>query len=187
VRGEGEAVVSIMKLFESRKERGGAGAETEAVRTIVRALDRIEPDRARFLAAFAYLLGRVARADLKIGDDEVRAIEGLIIEREGLDPTQAILVVQMAKTQNVLFGGTENYLVAREFNTIATREQKLGLLQCLFAVSASDDSISVVEDNEIRRISKELRLTHREFIQARRAYRDHLAVLRKHSPGHHVP
>ena len=85
----------------------------------------------------------------------------------------------MAKSQNLLFGGTENYLVTRELNRIASREQKLALLDCLFAVSAADESISTVEDNVIRQIAAELRLEHREFIEVRSRFRDHLAVLKK--------
>jgi uncharacterized tellurite resistance protein B-like protein len=180
-------VVSIMKFIRfmeggdregSDRRAAESGAETETVRRIVQALDRLEPERARLMAAFAYLLGRVAGADLKISDDEVQVMERLIVERCGLDPAQAILVAQMAKTQTLLFGGTENYLVARKFGQIATREQSRGLLECLFAVAAADGSISVVEDNEIRRITNELRLTHEEFIQARSEYHDYLAVLR---------
>jgi len=72
--------------------------------------------------------------------------------------------------------------VTREFNRIATREQKLGLLRCLFAVSAAEDDISVVEDNEVRRIVTELRLSHADFTEARSLFRDHLSVLRK-PPG----
>ena len=178
--------MSIMKFIRfvegSDRRSTDPGAETETVRKIVRALDRLEPDRARFMAAFAYLLGRVAGADSKVGDDEVQAIERLIIERCRIEPAQAILVVQMAKTQNLLFGGTENFLVAREFRHIATHEQRLGLLECLFAVAAADGSISVIEDNEIRRISNEMHLTHEEFIRARSAYRDYLAVLRTRRP-----
>ena len=89
----------------------------------------------------------------------------------------------MAKTQAILFGGTENYLVTREFNRLATREEKLALLRCLFAVSASDDSISVMEDNEIRRIADELRLTHEDFIAVRSEFRDRLSVFRKPPEG----
>jgi uncharacterized tellurite resistance protein B-like protein len=178
--------VSILGLIRFGKgddpTRAGAGPETETVRKIVRALDRLPPDRARFMAAFAYLLGRVASADSRVTDEEVQAIERLVVERCGLETAQAILVVQMAKTQNLLFGGTENYLVAREFGTIATPEQRRGLLECLFAVAAADGSISVVEDNEIRRISMELNLTHEEFIGARSGYHDYLAVLRKRAP-----
>jgi uncharacterized tellurite resistance protein B-like protein len=78
-----------------------------------------------------------------------------------------------------LFGGTENFVVAQEFNRVATRAQKLALLNCLFAVSSSDRSISTVEDNEVRKISRELRLDHSDFIAARSAYKEHLEVLRK--------
>lgn len=179
--------MSILRFIRFReggdRDAAGGGSETETVRKIVQALDRLPPERARFMAAFAYLLGRVACADSRVSDDEVQAIERLVVERCGLEPAQAILVVQMARTQNLLFGGTENYLVAREFGGIATHEQSRGLLECLFAVAAADGSISVVEDNEIRRISIELRLTHEDFIGARSSYRDYLAVLRGRPPG----
>jgi uncharacterized tellurite resistance protein B-like protein len=167
--------------LDAWKTRSGAGdgsAETETVRSIVAALDRLEPDHARYIAAFAYVLSRVARADLSISDAEVRVIERLVMEHGGLTETQAILVVQMAKTQCTLFGGTENFLVTREFAKMATREERLRLLQCVFAVSAADDVISVVEDNEARKISRELQLDHQDFIEARSPFRDRLAVLK---------
>ena len=155
---------------------------TDTVRKIVEALDRMEPDKARYIAAFAYILSRVARADLSISPEETRQMERLVMERGGLPEEQAVIVVQMAKTQSILFGGTENFLVTEEFNRAATREQKLALLRCLFAVSSADRSISTTEDNEIRRISNELGLTHRDFIAIRQEYREHLGVL-KQPPG----
>ena len=101
------------------------------------------------------------------------------MERTGLPEEQAIMVVQMAKTQNVLFGETENYLVAREFGEISTREQKLALLECLFTVAAADGSISVMEGNEISQIATELKLEHDDVIAVRSKFRDYLAVLKK--------
>jgi uncharacterized tellurite resistance protein B-like protein len=68
--------------------------------------------------------------------------------------------------------------VAREFNKIATREQKLGLLDCLYAVSAADQSISTLEDNEIVRICAELQLPREEVVAARGRFREYLAVLK---------
>ncbi len=157
---------------------GKESADTKTVRKIVDALDRLEPDRARFIAAFAYNLSRVAHADMNVSREETQAMESIVRELGGLPPEQAILVVQMAKTQSLLFGGTENFLVTREFNKIATRDQKLQLLECLFAVSAADQSISTVESNEVRKISRELQLEHGEFIAARSAFREHLTVLK---------
>jgi len=177
------SILSFLGYDPARSAAAQDSAETETVRKIVAALDRFEPDRARHIAVFAYVLSRVARADLVISEAETRAMEAIVVKEGGLAPEQAILVVQMAKTQAILFGGTENYLVTREFNRLATREDKLALLRCLFAVSAADDSVSVKEDNEIRRIASELRLTHEDFIAVRSEFRDYLSVLRKPPEG----
>jgi len=157
----------------------GSRAETDTVRKIVEQLDGLPPERARFIAAFAYVLSRVAHADMDVSAEETRAMERIVAEHGGLPEEQAVIVVQMAKTQNLLFGGTENFVVTRELNRIASRADKLALLDCLFAVSAADESISAVEDGVIRQISTEMHLEHKDFIAVRAAYRDRLAVLRE--------
>lgn len=149
---------------------------TETVRKITQALDQIEPQRAKFLAAFAYLLARAARADLRISSEETAMMERIVMEHGNLPEEQAVLVVQIAKSQNMLFGGTENYLVSREFKEIAEYSERMNLVDCLFAVAAAEHSISTVEDNEISQIADELRIEHRDFIAVRQKYRDCLAV-----------
>ncbi len=156
-------------------------SENETIREITRKLDQLPVEQARYLAAFAYILGRVGHADLDISEDETRAMEQILVKQGQLSPDLAIIVVQMAKSQNLLFGGTENYLVTREFKKMSTPEQRKNLLRSLFAVSSSDDSISLVEDNEIRQVSKELGITHSKFIAIRSSFREYLAILRK--PG----
>lgn len=152
--------------------------ETETVRKIVQQLDNLEPERARYIAAFAYILSRVARADMNISAVETREMEHQVTLLSGLPAEQAILVVQIAKTQATLFGGTENFLVTQEFNRIATLEQKLALLECLFAVAAADKVISSIEDREIRLINDELQLTHQQFIAIRYNFRQYLGTLK---------
>jgi uncharacterized tellurite resistance protein B-like protein len=154
--------------------------ETETVRRICKVLDQLAPDRARYVAAFAYLLHRVAGADLNISPEETAAIERILAEQAGLTPELGRLVLEIAREQKLRSGGTEDFLVTREFNRLATREQKLALLHCLFLVGSSDDSVSVVEDNEIRQIASEICLDHPDFIAVRSAFRDHLAVLKNH-------
>ncbi len=153
--------------------------DADALREITSALDRLPPEKARFLACFAYLLGRVANADNEISEEETRAMESLVQRRAGLPEEQAVLVVQIAKTQNRIFGGTQNFPVAREFDRVASREQKVALLDCLYEVSGADDSISLVEDNEIRRISQEFHLEHKDFIAVRSRHKERLDVLKK--------
>jgi uncharacterized tellurite resistance protein B-like protein len=153
-------------------------SKTETVREIVRQLNGLEPDRARYLAAFSYVLARVANADMEISEVETREMERLIQELGDLPEEQAILAVQIAKSQQLLFGGTEDYLVTRELNNIASREEKEKLLHCLFAVSAADDAIDQNEENEIRRISEELGFEHRELTVIRSHYNDKRTILR---------
>ena len=155
--------------------------ETETVRKIVQALDQLQPDRAKFLAGFAYLLARVARADLQISLEETQAMEHIIMDKGSLPEEQAILVVQMAKTQNILFGSTENFLVSREFRAASNHEERMALLDCLYAVAAAEDLVSTIEDNEISQIADELRIEHADFISIRSKFRDRLAVLQKPS------
>ena len=176
------SILQFLGLAKPRESTPGkqtpGSPETETVRKIVAALESMDTERARYIAAFAFILCRVARADLHISPSETELMERIVSERGGLPEEQAVLVVQMAKTQNALFGGTENFLVTREFNRLATHGQKLSLLQCLFAV-ASDEMISTVEDNEISRICSELKISHEEFVSVRMAFRDHRAVFKK--------
>ena len=172
--------MSIAALLDKFRSHAVADTgQTETVRKIVSELDAMDPQRAKYIAAFAYVLSRVARADMNISTVETRKMEQLVVGLSGLPQEQAILVVQIAKSQATLFGGTENFLVTGEFNKMASQEEKLSLLNCLFAVAAADDSISGVEDREIRLIANELQLTHADFINARSAYRQYLDVLKE--------
>jgi len=144
------------------------------LRETLEALDHLEPDRARYLAAFAYVLGRVAHADQHVSPEETHAMEALVQEHGQLSQDQAMVVVQLAKSSNLLFGGTANFLVARELARLATYDQKLALMRCLFALSATDEAISTAEEGEIHRIAKELRIDHPDLIALRVAYQRHL-------------
>jgi uncharacterized tellurite resistance protein B-like protein len=148
--------------------------EFAPLRATLEALDRLEPERARFLAAFAYLLGRVAGADLHVSSEETRVMETLMREQEQLSPGEAMVVVELAKTSNLLFGGTANVLVAREFSALATYDQKLALMRCLFTLSAADERISTAEESEIHRIANELRIEQPDLIALRIAHARHL-------------
>jgi uncharacterized tellurite resistance protein B-like protein len=148
--------------------------EFAPLRETLDALDHLEPDRARYLAAFAYLLGRVAHADQHVSTEETLAMEALVQEHGQVSRDQAMVVVQLAKASNLLFGGTANFLVARELSALATYEQKLALMRCLFAVSATDEAISTAEEGEIHRIAKELRIDQPDLVALRVAHQRHL-------------
>ena len=151
--------------------------ESTPLRELVDALEHLPEDRAQYLARFAYLLGRVAHADRIVSPEETRAMERLVAREGDLTPDQAMLVVSLARNSNLLFGGTADFLVVREFGDGASYEQKLALLRCLFAVSATDGRIGVAEEAEIHRIANQLRIHPADLTALRVAHRQYLPGL----------
>ena len=146
---------------------GSSTPEPTPLRELIETLDRLEPARARHLARFAYLLGRVAHADRQVSPDETRAMEALVVREGGLTAEQATVVVGLAKTSNLLFGGTADYQVALEFGEAASYDEKLSLGRCLFAVASSDQQISLPEEAEIHRILNQLRILPADLTKLR--------------------
>lgn len=156
----------------------GHGGDTDSVRRIVSELEALEPTQARFLAAFAYVLSRVANADSTICVNETEAMQEIVQKLGHLSNAQALLVVEIAKSQTRLLGGTENFLVTREFRDVATETQRLELLDCVFAVAAADGAISSVEESQAGQIAKELGFTQPEYAAALAVHAEHRSVLR---------
>ncbi len=167
--------MSLLRFLRIGREAGAtAHGDTESVRRIAARLEALPAERARYVAAFAYVLARVAAADLRVDAAETaRMLEA--VEREGELPDDvATLVVEIAKSQARLLGGTENYVVTREYAKISSREQRVGLLRCLFSVAAADDAISGAESGEIASIADELGFTRAEVNALRAEWRARL-------------
>ena len=166
--------LGVSELKKQARERG----DTASVRRIAAQLERLEPEAAKRLASFAYVLARVANADLKIDAAETAEMERSVRSLAALSESEAVLVVQIAKTQAHVLGDTENYVVTREFRGMSTREQRAQLLQCLYAVAAADGTISGDERSVIGAIAEELGFTRAEANALRAEYRDKLSELR---------
>lgn len=152
--------------------------DTETVRRIVAQLEAMPRDRARFLAAFAYILTRVAAADLDISDVEEGAIESLIAEHGKLPEAQAILVAEMARHQALLVGGTEDYLVTRQFKELSTDAERLDLLRCCYLVGAADDEISLEESDTLQDIAFELDVDRHTVGRLREEFASKLSAIK---------
>jgi uncharacterized tellurite resistance protein B-like protein len=153
-------------------------AETETVRRIVARLEALPPSEARYLASFAYVMSRAAGADLDVSDDETALIERFIVEYGGVDASQAVLVTEMAKFQARLQGGTEDYVVTREFRTISTPDQRVALLRCCFAIGAVDGTITAEEAAVVNQIARELDVEPDAVNRVRAEFHDQLSSVR---------
>jgi uncharacterized tellurite resistance protein B-like protein len=152
--------LSFLRFLAGRQPDAPAPAaavstETAAVRKIVARLETMPLEQARFLAATAYVLARAAYADLDISDEETTVMERELVNL-GIDESQAVLVVEMAKLQERTTGGTSDYPVTREFRDRSTPEQRLMLLRACFMVAAADDAISGAESSTLDQIASEL-------------------------------
>jgi uncharacterized tellurite resistance protein B-like protein len=164
-------------------DAGSGGPEFDSLQEIESALAELTPARRRYVACFAYILTRSARADHQVTDAEAAEMQRLVSEHAGITLQQAARAVTLAGVQARRSGGTDDFVITREFDRLATHEQKVALVHALFAVSSVDASIVTIEDNEIRRIANELKIEHTEYIAVRARHLRHLQVLRDGPPS----
>jgi tellurite resistance protein len=154
-----------------------SAAETATVRRIVARLEALPPEEARYLASFAYVMSRAANADFDISAEETALMERFAVQSGGLDEAQAVLVVEMAKLQARAQGGTEDFVVTREFRSISTPEQRRALVRCCFAVAAADGSIGAEEASVVNEIARELDLELNEVNMLRDEFHEQLSAV----------
>lgn len=154
-----------------------AATETESIRRIADQIEALPIEQRRFIAGFAYVLARAAHADLEISEAEMAYMERAVVDVGRLTEAQAVLVVQMARNMNELYGATEDYVVTREFTANSTRKQREDLLRTAFAVGAADDTITAAESAELNEIGKELLFRSEEVDAIRDEFRDQLAAI----------
>ncbi|MDH5243951.1 MAG: TerB family tellurite resistance protein [Chloroflexota bacterium] len=156
-----------------------ASGDTATVRRIVARLEAMPPQQARLVASAAYTLARAANADLDISTTETEAIERELQAHEAIDEATAILVAEMAKLQARTVGGTEDYVVTREFAQLATEQQKADVLRACFVVSASNGIISAEESTEVNQIAKELGLDDDVVSDIRAEFHERLSAVQE--------
>jgi tellurite resistance protein len=122
-------------------------------------------------------MSRAANADFDISAEETALMERFAVESGGLDDAQAVLVVEMAKLQARSQGGTEDFVVTREFRSISTPEQRRALVRCCFAVAAADGTIGAEEASVVNEIARELDLEPNEVNALRDEFHEQLSAV----------
>jgi uncharacterized tellurite resistance protein B-like protein len=155
----------------------GEAADTDSVRILQVRLEAFPPARARYIAAFAYLLGRAANATGGMSDAERDEILK-IAAAGGLEPATAPTIVDLAATLSGEFGATEDFLVTREFKAISTMEERERLLRCCFMVMAADDEIDATESWLVNRMAEELDVERPDLNEIRAEFYEQLSGIK---------
>lgn len=126
---------------------------------------QLSDDEFRKLCLASGLLSRVAFVDKDITREEKSSIVEIL--RSGWDLTRetAILVAEIALS--AFEQGLDYYRLSREFFIATNEKERINFLQELFRVAASDGDLSHAETEEIRSIAQVLKLTHKQFINAK--------------------
>jgi tellurite resistance protein len=172
-KGKGEPTPTI----DPQAVKGVDETDTAALRLIVAQLQELPVDERKFVAGFAYVLGRVANADMSIAPEEVAQMEKVVMAIGGLPESQAVLVVQIALNHTMLYGGTDDYTITREVAKTATPEQLQRLLRAAFTVGAADETINAEESAELDMIGRELGFADPEIRAMRAEYKDSFSAV----------
>ena len=170
--------MSFLSRVFGAPESSEAVRDPKSVQVLLEKLQPLSDEKARELACLAYVLGRIANADQEVSPEEASSISGVLEERGKLSSDQATLVTEVALGEARQMGGTQDYLVTRQLQTLISRERREEILDCLLAVAAADGSICSKEEAELKVVSRQLGFQNREFLEALSRYRDYRTVLR---------
>ncbi len=112
-------------------------------------------------------MARVAHVDLEVTDDEYKAIANSLITEWGMSTEEAAFVTEVAVSE--IGPDMDYYRLAREFFTSTDREERAKFLNILFSIANADGFVTNEEIEEIRAIANSLRMTHRQFIDAKKS------------------
>jgi uncharacterized tellurite resistance protein B-like protein len=164
----------ILKWLRLGKaERAQAMPESASFSKLFRVLDGIDAqdhDEAQYLAAFAYLLGRVAFSDGFISAVEIDQMKQILTARSTLNFMQVALVIDIAKFEAVTSKGEDGQDVTALFARITDDAQKREMVDCLYAVAAADEVIHASEEAMVQRISAEVGVDSAVLETVRAAY-----------------
>ena len=110
-------------------------------------------------------MARVAYVDREVSDSEFEAMLAALEDNWDISKEAATLVAGVAVDE--ISKDLDYYRLTRRFFEHTTEIERVRFLDVLFAVADADGQVSFEETEEIRTISKMLKLTHKQFINAK--------------------
>jgi uncharacterized tellurite resistance protein B-like protein len=119
----------------------------------------------RKLSLAGGLMARVAYVDREVNDSEFEAMLAALEDNWDISKEAATLVAEVAVDE--ISKDLDYYRLTRQFFERTTEIERVRFLDVLFAVADADGRVSFEEIEEIRTISKMLKLTHKQLIDAK--------------------
>jgi uncharacterized tellurite resistance protein B-like protein len=121
--------------------------------------------KVRQLCLAGGLLARIAAVDSDISEQEKQVIKDVLSGGWGLSEQEAEIVAKISCDRTLQ--GLDYFRLARGFFECTSIGERRDFVKCLFKIANASNKTSYDETEEIRRISKSLKLTHKDFIEAK--------------------
>lgn len=144
------------------KELAGADAETVAVVTSITGL-----------------LGIVAYADRNYSEAEEARVRQELSRVHGMTEAGISAICNTLRRNIVEISAVQMPRYARALVELADDELRREVLGALVDLAAADASISLVETNLLRQITKSLGLSQQDYVEAQERHRHHLDALKR--------
>ncbi len=122
-------------------------------------------DKLYFLCLVGTLMASVAHVDNHFDPAEKKALKACLTDQFSLKGQELTLLFEVVEEQ--ARKGFDFHEVITEINRLTSYNDRLHFMECLFAVAAADGEIAHEEAEEIRKITKAMRISHKTFIQAK--------------------
>ena len=130
---------------------------------------RITPEVHR-LALLGGLMGVVAQADHDIDSRELEEIRRQLQARGDFDDVSMEILLAIIHEESVR--GLDRHRLIAEYARGTMLDDRVELMDLLFGVAAADGGLTHLELEELRAISSALRLSHKQYINAKLRSRD---------------
>ena len=124
------------------------------------------------------LLCRVAFVDLDISPKEVDSIKSILQNELELTEQDAQKITEISIKQTKVLSGIENHRYTEPLCQVLDKIERFKILKLLFLVAASDGNADNAECEEIRIISKGLKLEQKHYAAARASVKEYLGSLK---------
>lgn len=163
--------------------RGEAAAEThlgaEALRdSIARELVGADEETVTVVTSMAGLLGAVAYADRHYSVEEEARVREELGRVQGMSTVGIDAICKVLRENIVEISTVQIPRYARALVELADVELRREVLSALIDLAAADSSISVVEVNLLRQITKSLGLSQQDYVELQARHRHLLEALR---------
>ena len=128
-------------------------------------ISKLPEDKLYFLCLVGTLMSSIAHVDNNFDPREKKALKAYLSEQFSLKGKELALVFEVVEEQGR--NDFDFHEVISEVNRLSSYNDRLHFMECLFVVAAADGGIAHDEAEEIRRITKAMRISHNVFIESK--------------------